>query len=92
MTNYTGQCETLSSPDTFQVLLNRYVFQAWNTTLKSTVLGLPDLAWSIQVKFLEPSAYGIVTDCDFTFYTTNVFVCFCDILVQFKFVKHKLPN
>ena len=33
-----------------------------------------------------------VKKCTFTFQTTNVFVCSCDLMTQFKIVKHKFPN
>ena len=39
-----------------------------------------------QVKFLEPSGYCTVINCTFTFCTTNIFGCFCGIIVKFKLI------
>ena len=44
------------------------------------------------VKLLEPSSLFSVINCIFTFCTTNVFDCLCNIMAQFKLIKHKLLN
>ena len=54
--------EILSSPDTLQVLLIRFIYIAWSKVLESTLLGLGDLTWFVNIflmqgKFLEPFVY-----------------------------------
>ena len=48
----TLNCEIHSSSDTLQVLLTKFFFMVLSTALESTVLALPDLAWSSR--FLQP--------------------------------------
>ena len=45
-----------------------------------------------QVKFLEPPRFCSVINCALTFHTTNVFDCFCGVMVQFKIIQHKILN
>ena len=39
------------------------------------------------VKFLQLSDYYTMINCTFTFCITNVFGCFCGVMVQFKLIK-----
>ena len=38
----------------------------------------------MQAKFLGPSGYCTVINCAFTFCTTNIFGCFCDVQTLFE--------
>ena len=45
-----------------------------------------------QAKFLKASGYCTVISCAFTFWITNVFSCFCNIMTQFNLAKFKFTN
>ena len=45
-----------------------------------------------QAKFFQSYGYCNVINWAFTFYSTNVFGCFCGVIALFKLVKHKFPN
>ena len=49
-------------------------------------------AIATQVEFLEPSDYSTVINYTFIIHATNVFSCFCDIVAQFKLIRHKFPS
>ena len=89
----TLYCEILSLLDTLQVLLTRLTSMAWSMTLKSTVLGLPELPDHLGSCNLSKICWAIwLPYCTVTFLTTNIFGCFCSIMAQFELVKQKFSN
>ena len=83
--------DILSSLNTFWIS----ACMTWNMVLKSTFLGLPDLAWSSR--FLQPEQNFLnymVTILWLTLTSHNkcFFCCFGSIMAQFKLIKHKFPN
>ena len=95
-------CNILLTGDTMSEL-QMLLPSLWRNTLNCKIPSLPDtlqvLTWlclikvlATQVKFFEPSDYCTIINCAFTFCTINIFGCFCDIVAQFKLVKHKFLN
>ena len=79
-----------SPPDTFPVLLAKICLRI--NGFRSTWPGQIIEIFATQVKFFEPFGYCTLTNCTFTFCTTNVFSWFCGIMSQFELVKCKILN
>ena len=86
-------CEMLSLFDMLWMLLAGNTSMAWGTALESTVLGLPDLNWSL--KFLQPEQnflnhLVIEINYIFTFHTINRLLW--NWFALFELIKRKFPN
>ena len=78
-----------------RILLAGFVVIVWSTASESMVLGLPGIARSMGFfKFVGNffSHHVTVIKCDFTFFITNIFGCFHDVMTRFEPVKHRFLN
>ena len=81
----------LCSPDTLQVLLDRFALYGLELSLGIHALQTVEVV-STGVKFLQQSGYCVMIKYTFNFCTTNVFGYFGGVMAHFKLVNHKILN
>ena len=82
-------------PRSLDVLLTKICLHG--TTLESTFVGLPDLAWSsrffvTRMKFLQLFGYCTLISCTFTLCIKNVWGYFHSIMAHFELKKQMFLN
>ena len=82
-----------SSSTIFQVLITKFASMAWSTALESTVLGLPDLTWSLRFLQPEESFLNHLVTVQWSTMSSSFTQQMSDrIMVQFELVKQKFQK
>ena len=84
-----NHCEMTGSPDTLQLLLATFASIASSKVLESTVLGQPELVWSmrfLQTKHNFLNHLVIMINFAFTFCSTDIYCCCHNVIDQFELI------